>query len=97
MREKLVILEGNEIPNVSETGTGFIGEQQAEDKAIQKLEKAWPLVMERLRSIVQNDTEVQAGEFFVDSVEFGISVEAGFDFVISGTATADAKITFKRK
>ncbi|MEM8731172.1 MAG: hypothetical protein AAGF79_14770 [Pseudomonadota bacterium] len=72
-------------------------ELHSQDEALGKLECAWPMVMERLRSIVENDSEVNAGGFTVETVEFGISVEAGFNFVIAGTATADAKITFRRK
>ena len=96
MSEKIVIMAGNEIPTGEETGTGFEAELHSEKKALAKLERAWPEVMERLRSIVQKDTETKAGGFSVDTVEFGISIEAGFNFVISGTGTADAKITFKR-
>lgn len=97
MPERVVILEGNEIPRDEDGGTGFAAELHSQDKALGKLERAWPMVMERLRSIVENDSEVNAGGFTVETVEFGISVEAGFDFVIAGTATADAKITFRRK
>lgn len=97
MSDEIVILEGNEIPAAAETGTGFEGEKQSEEKALQKLERAWPELMARLRRIVEKDAAVDAGGFSVDTVEFGISVEAGFNFVMTGIATADAKITFKRK
>ena len=97
MSEKIVILAGDEIEMADETGTGFAGEQHSKDKALDKLERAWPELMRRMRRIVEQDAEDTAGGFVVDTVEFGVAVETGFDFVISGTASADAKITFKRK
>jgi hypothetical protein len=97
MDERIVILAGNEIPAAEETGTGFGAEKHSQERAIDKLQRAWPEVMRRLCAIVELDTDAQSGRFDVETVEFGISVEAGFDFVMKGTATADAKITFRRK
>ena len=97
MSERIVILSGAEIPSVSEdTGTGFSAERQSAPKAMEKLERAWPEIMVRLRRILESDRAAQADSFAVDTVQFGIKIEAGFDIVVSGTASADATITFKR-
>lgn len=99
MDDAVLILSENEIPPESGGGTdedGLVGEFHREDKALSKLQRAWPTVMSRLRTIVEHDQDTVAGSFSVDTVEFGISVKAGMNFFLVSSATADAKIVFKR-
>lgn len=93
----LVILEESEIPAEDETGIDVGSELHSVDGNVEKLARAWPELMQRLRSIIErDDDQATAGGFKVDTVEFSIGFEGGFDIGFAAKANASATITFKR-
>lgn len=93
----VIILTSDEIAAIDETGTGMSAELQAKQSNIDKLERAWPEVMNRLRKILERDANVVSDSGFkVDTVEFSIGIEAGVSIGFTSTMNASATITFKR-
>lgn len=93
----LVILSEDEIPVADETGTGMSATLQSKDTNMDKLARAWPEVMQRLRDILDRDENTASAKGFkLDTVEFSIGIESGVNIGFTATVNASATITFKR-
>lgn len=86
------------VPGEDQTGTGLEAEtHRLRSENLDRLLVAWPLLMERLRAAVEKDiAEEKPGSLRLESVEFQIGFEAGWDMGFAAKANAAATVTFKR-
>lgn len=92
----LVLMTADDIPAPAGGEGPLKTMPQSLDGNLEKLERAWPVLMERLRTIVEADDGAEAGGMRVETIQFQIGVEAGFTFGFTGTASAAITVTFAR-